>query len=461
MFLQYFNLPEQPFGATPDPRFLFQTSSHREALSSLYTGFYGNRGFTVLIAEPGMGKTTLLFEFLDHIRDRAKTVFLFNTLCEAKDVLPMILHDLAVTPGAGLAERHRQLNDLLAVEARSGRRFVLVIDEAQNLSTDALEAVRLLTNFETVQSKLMQIVFSGQPQLADNMARPEVAQLLQRVSTICRLSPLSPAETTAYIEHRIKVVGYTGKRLFTSNALNLIADASCGIPRVINTLCFNSLCLCRAHKSKVVDDSIVGEVVDDLKLPVSQPRLAAPAAEVTPPVVTSFTELPEARVSSAMTTRYVTAALLVACIGLIAVFWSGSWKGARPSFTLSAAFSRIRHSSATKATKAVLAPVPATARVRLAAITPRTVTARNPTVPHPEIPADEATGPKTITVVPGDTLEAIATQNLGDYNHTVLRQIQALNPRLLDPDHIESGRTIRLPGRITQTTADVPTRKEP
>ena len=463
MFLQYFNMSEQPFGATPDPRFLFETGSRREALASLYTGFYGNRGFTVLTAEPGMGKTTLLFEFLDHIRDRAKTVFLFNTLCDAKDVLSLILQDLAIEPGTSLAEKHRRLNDVLVAEARSGRRVVLVVDEAQNLSNDALEAVRLLTNFETARSKLMQIVLAGQPQLADKLAHPDIAQLLQRVSTVCRLEPLSADETAAYIEHRMKVAGYVGKPLFTSSALKLVADASHGIPRVINTVCFNSLCLCRAHNSKVVDGSIVEEAISDLKLPVPQPGPATLQPEENVTAATPFAAFSEVQASSGKSARYITAALFVVCLGIIGVFGSGIWTRAHLSFSAPAVFSHIRHFASTKtAATTVTVPTPVTVPVQPAAKAPSVRTANNQIAPASDAAVtDKATTPKSIRVAPGETLEGIVTQNLGNYDKAVLRQIQALNPRLKNPNHIESGRTIRLPGRAVGATADVSVRNKP
>src|SRR5579872_6178312 len=138
MFVKYFNLTEQPFGSTPDPRFLFQSESHREALASLYCAFYANRGFTALIAEPGMGKTTLLFEFLERARGSAKTVFLFNTFCGPDDVVTYILRDSGITPGLTVADRYQQINDMLGAEAKAGRPVVLVVDEAQNLSTHTL-----------------------------------------------------------------------------------------------------------------------------------------------------------------------------------------------------------------------------------------------------------------------------------------------------------------------------------
>jgi general secretion pathway protein A len=276
MFVDYFKLREQPFGSTPDPRFLFQSASHREALASLYCAFYANRGFTTLIAAPGMGKTTLLFEFLNHIRNRARTVFLFNTFCGPDDLMSCILRDCSVEPSRSVADRYCQINTLLSVEARAGRPVVLVIDEAQNLPAHTLEAIRMLTNFETPRSKLMQILLAGQPQLAHMLARPDLSQLRQRISTFCRIAPFSKAETRAYVEHRLKFAGYSGKQLFTSKALDLITETCFGTPRVINTVCFNSLCLCRARRFTQVDEAMVSEAVADLQLADRRPKLAVP-----------------------------------------------------------------------------------------------------------------------------------------------------------------------------------------
>jgi general secretion pathway protein A len=186
MFLDHFQSAEQPLGLRRTRAFFSISASQREALASLYCGYVANRGFTALIAEPGMGKTTLLFEFLRKIKDRARTAFLFNTLCDANDLISGVLRDLGVEPSTRASDWYCQLNMLLATEARAGRRVVLVVDEAQNLSAEALEAIRLLTNFETPTTKLMQIVLAGQPQLAETLAKPAMAQLLQRISTVCR-----------------------------------------------------------------------------------------------------------------------------------------------------------------------------------------------------------------------------------------------------------------------------------
>jgi general secretion pathway protein A len=266
MFLKYFQFSEQPFGTTPDPRFLFHSNSHREALASLDCAFHANRGFAALIAEPGMGKTTLLFEFLEHIRNLARTIFFFNRFCGTDDIVAYILRDSGVEPAPTATDRYRQMNELIGAEARKGRPVVLVIDEAQNLSSRALEDIRLLTNFETTRSKLIQVFLAGQPQLAEVLARPDLDQLRQRVFAICRIPPLSTGETRGYIEHRLRFAAYQGNDLFSAAALDLIAQASTGIPRVINTLCFNSLCLCRAKECHQVDEAMVKEAILDLEL---------------------------------------------------------------------------------------------------------------------------------------------------------------------------------------------------
>jgi len=412
MFEKYFNLSDQPFGATPDPRFLMRTGSHRDALASLYAGFYANRGFTVLIAEPGMGKTTLLFEFLDHIRGKARAVFLFDTLCEKDDLLSLILQDLGLTPGETAAERHRQLNEILAEEARASRRIVLVIDEAQNLSLEALEAVRLLSNFETSRSKLMQLILCGQPQLADKLARPEVVQLRQRVSTICQLTRLSAAETTAYIQHRLKLVGHTGAPVFTSSALELLAEAGKGVPRVINTLCFNSLCLCLARNAKSVDESTMIEAISDLQLPTSSSApMALPARGEIP--TTAPTTLPssgpstgysEAHVPSSRTGRQMVAALLSICISLGGMMWWINRSGHHFRAAPTALFHiwQVTRTSRTKKNPSTEAPAEAAANLATTQSRPALTGRKEP---------DQPTAPKRVTVAPGETLETIARTN--------------------------------------------------
>jgi general secretion pathway protein A len=190
MFLDFYKLKEQPFGVTPDPHYLYLGASHREALASLFHGIKIGRGILVLVAPPGMGKTTLLFRLLEHLRGSARTAFLFQTQCDSCGLLRYLLADLGIeTRGQDFVTMHEQLNELLLREASTGKRFVLVIDEAQNLEDLVLETVRVLSDFQTPSQKLLQIVFAGQSQLAEKLRRPELAQLGQRISILARLEP--------------------------------------------------------------------------------------------------------------------------------------------------------------------------------------------------------------------------------------------------------------------------------
>jgi general secretion pathway protein A len=283
MFLDFYGLREQPFGVTPDPRFLYLSPAHREALASVYYGVEAERGFLALIAKPGLGKTTLLFHLLEKLRRNARTVFLFQTQCNSREFMRFLLAELGVEgPDQDFVHLHEQFNKMLLAESRAGRRFIVVIDEAQNLDASVLETVRLLSDFETPQAKLLQIILSGQPELADKLASPHLAQLRQRVSLLNRLVPLSVEESGRYILHRLRVAGYLGGPLFDAQALEAIAQFSAGIPRNINNCCFNALSLGFALGRKVVDLSVVEEVIHDLDISehVSDNAVSAnPAAE--------------------------------------------------------------------------------------------------------------------------------------------------------------------------------------
>ena len=267
MFLDYYGLREQPFGVTPDLRYLYFGPSHQEALASLYYGLETGRGFLLLVAQPGMGKTTLMLQLLEQLRGSAQTVFLFQTQCTSRELLRYLLVDLGVkTPAEGLVEMHEQLKEALLETFRQGKRLVVIIDEAQGLEDGALELVRLLSNFETSHSKLMQIVLAGQPTLSSRLGHYTLDPLRQRVSIISRLKPFGVAETSKYVEHRLSVAGYAGKPLFTPEALELLATQSHGIPRIINNFCFNALSLGYAEQQPVIDASIMQRVAADLDL---------------------------------------------------------------------------------------------------------------------------------------------------------------------------------------------------
>ena len=277
MFLEHFHLREQPFGVTPDPRFLCLGPSHREAMASLLYGIHSGRGFMALIAEPGMGKTTLLFELLRSLGNSAKTVFVFQTQCSPDDFLRSILSDLGIAHrGANLVEMQSRLNQVMLKEAAAGRRVVVAIDEAQNLEEPVLELLRMLSNFETPREKLMQIILTGQPQLATKLSSPTLVQLRQRISIFGRLHPLTAPEINSYIDHRLRVAGYQSHTsLFTDSAKSMIARYSRGIPRDINNICFNALSLACALKHKSIDTPVIQEVLHDLDLRPLQTQAAS------------------------------------------------------------------------------------------------------------------------------------------------------------------------------------------
>jgi general secretion pathway protein A len=287
LYLNFFGLREQPFGVTPDPRFLYLSEAHKEALASLYYGIEANRGFIGLIAQPGMGKTTMLFHLLETFRTSARIAFLFQTHCNSREFMRLLLAELGCEEDTqDLVRMYDEFNTRLLKIAQEGNRLIVVVDEAQNLEPEVLETLRLLSNFETAKAKLMHIILAGQPALARKLASPGLSQLRQRVSIVQGLAPLSHGEVKNYVEHRLRIAGYRGTPIFTSQAYESIAVATEGIPRNINNFCFNALSLACGLQKKTVDADVVREVLADLDLqkltwgalpesPVVSPRYSA------------------------------------------------------------------------------------------------------------------------------------------------------------------------------------------
>jgi type II secretory pathway predicted ATPase ExeA len=340
MFLEHFGLIEQPFGVTPDPRFLHMGAQHREALASLWYGTDCNRGFLALIAEPGMGKTSLLYQYLEGLRGKARTAFIFQTDCDTRDFMRHILGELGIEhEGKDLPSMQAMLNEVLLAEMKAGRRLILVIDEAQNLEERVLESVRLLSNFETPWMKLMQIVIAGQPELAEHLSRPSMAQLRQRISAVIRLEQFTAEEVNAYIDHRLWVAGYTGAPLFTVGARVGIAKFSRGIPRNINTLCFNAMSVAYGMNAKQVDARMVQEAAGDVEmesllpkpltkspiLPMPVRRVVARPATVGRAAAVAVTKMPARESRSAA--RYMVPAFAIFCMSmLLATFAWIAWE---------------------------------------------------------------------------------------------------------------------------------------
>jgi general secretion pathway protein A len=261
-FLSFYGLSGQPFDVTPDPEYLYLSHTHREALTSLAQGIQNVRGFMALVAGPGLGKTILLNKLMEDLRDSTRIVFLFQTQCNSRELLRYLLSELGVEhAGMDVVTMHKALNEILFREMLKGRRFVLIVDEAQNLRESVLETIRLLSDFETTHTKLIQIILSGQPALVDTLMRPSLSQLRQRIAILATLEPLSAADTVQYIDHRLRMAGSGGKPIFTPDALTLVGEQSKGVPRIINNLCSNALVLGYSQGSNPIDSEIGQKVV--------------------------------------------------------------------------------------------------------------------------------------------------------------------------------------------------------
>ena len=272
MYAQHFGLKQEPFSIAPDPRYLFMSERHREALAHLLYGVGGGGGFVLLTGEIGAGKTTVCRCFLEQIPRRCNVAYIFNPKLTVIELLQSICHEFRIPLPEGIGQ-HRQatikdyvdpLNEFLLKTHGVGQNNVLIIDEAQNLSPDVLEQLRLLTNLETSERKLLQIVLIGQPELRDMLAQPELEQLAQRVIARYHLDALSEAETGQYILHRLAVAGKTHGHLFDAKAVRRIHRWTRGVPRRINLLCDRALLGAYALGRDIVNRDIVDKAAGEV-----------------------------------------------------------------------------------------------------------------------------------------------------------------------------------------------------
>ncbi len=436
MVLDYYKLAEQPFGVTPDPRYLYLSATHREAMASALYAVSAGRGFTALIAAPGMGKTTLLFDFLQRIRNSVKTVFLFQSQCGPQDLLRSLLADLGIDDdGSDNVRMHRKLNECLLSGSRQGKQLVVVLDEAQNLDEAALELVRMLSNFETPRKKLMHLILAGQPQLAEKLSHPRLIQLRQRISIIARLEPFDKTETQLYIDHRLRVAGYDFARpIFTKQAQDLIASYASGIPRNINNICFNAMSLGCVAKQRTIEAEVVQEVLGDLDL---GPLFAEPTNRLDKPQVpvpSSPSCMPTA--SSPIRTWAQRSALALGLVLVLAAVIS--W----PLFTTK------RHAASVPASR------PSGTAGSSGAADFRAEPSEEDTSVSPSFGGtSQSTESEFVVVHPDETLCRISIQDFGKCDQQILARFRVLNPWLSNPDHIEVGQKIRIPSvnRVSRT----------
>jgi general secretion pathway protein A len=286
MYKKFFGLRENPFNVNPDPRYLFTTPHIEEALSCLSYGIQTRKGFIVLTGEVGTGKTTLINKLLEWLRGRGMaTAFIFNPRLSEDQFFDFMMADFGLPcDPKSKSKVLMQLNQWLLERYRQGGTAVLIVDEAQTLSSTVLEEIRLLTNLETYTEKLLQIVLSGQPELEEKLKRPELRQLRQRVTLRAKTYPLTLEETQGYISSRLRIAGAAGgaggdgPAIFTPEAVEKVYGHSRGIPRLINLLCEQALITGFAEQQKPVDAVIIDGVAQDFDLTESVPIGHKPSA---------------------------------------------------------------------------------------------------------------------------------------------------------------------------------------
>jgi len=277
MYLQHYGLLRAPFEMTPDPAFLYLGESHQEGLATLVYGVRARKGFVMLTGEVGTGKTTLLHALLSQLDPNTLAAFVFNPRLDALDFFRVLFEEYGITTPCGTKGEYLiALNKFLIERLEHDHPTLLIVDEAQNLSLEMLEEIRLLSNLETPSSKLIQIMLVGQPELEEKLARTELRQLRQRIVLRFRLRPFDADETEHYVQERLRLAGYTGKSLFKRNALARVHALSGGVPRLINVMCDGALLLGYGRGASLIDAAAVEEVAADLGLVEQAER--APAA---------------------------------------------------------------------------------------------------------------------------------------------------------------------------------------
>jgi general secretion pathway protein A len=273
MYQKFFGLRESPFNVNPDPRYLFLTKQIQEALAGLTYGIQNRKGFILLTGEVGTGKTTLLNRLLDWLHgQRVATAFVFNSQLNVSQLFDFMMADFEIP----CETRHKsqvllKLNAWLLERYRAGETAVLIVDEAQNLSLQVLEEIRLLTNLETSTEKLLQIVLTGQPELEEKLKLPQLRQLRQRITLRCRTGALTLEETFGYIAERLRIAGANGDPIFSKEAIQTVHLYSRGIPRIVNLLCEHALINAYVDHLRPVPAHLVEEVAREFQLDEIEP----------------------------------------------------------------------------------------------------------------------------------------------------------------------------------------------
>jgi type II secretory pathway predicted ATPase ExeA len=445
MINEFFGFSENPFNATPDPKYLFLTESHQEALASMTYGIQEKKGFVCISGEIGTGKTTLIRHLLNTLSPSIRTVFIYHTLVSFEELLKEIVLELEL-PLGDQSKTHliRQLNDYLIQRLSRDETLVLFIDEAQHLSQEVLEGLRLLSNLETERSKLLQMVLVGQVELEEKLNAPELRQFKQRIGIWRHLKPLAEQESRKYIQHRLEVVGSRLEKVFTPGAVSLICQYAGGIPRTINILCDNAFLIGYALSKKKIDGKIIKEVLGDMGLLNEEKRVdekvsdeSVAEGQTSEAIVVSGhpSQTPEGYIAALTPQREETQEDRGVHMPLV---------NASP-----AGLARYRRSMVLALVLLSLFLAGFVARGALPSFSEKTQPDSFPPLPiqanHENRTESETQIKGTITVERGETISSLAERYYSLTNHTVMDHILAVNQDITNPHYIRERQIIKLP----------------
>jgi type II secretory pathway predicted ATPase ExeA/phage tail protein X len=435
MYAEHFGLAAEAFALTPDPGFFYSGPDHMEALAGVKLMIEAQRGLAVVVGEVGTGKTTLLYNLLSDLGPSVRTAYLSNSRLSFAELLRLALADFgAPCEGRDKADLLQALNRFLRGCASEGATAALVIDEAQNLELDVFEDLRLLSNFETYDAKLLQIVLVGQPELEDKLADPRLRQVADRIAVHCRIEPLGREDAATYVAHRIACAGGTSD-LFTPAAIRLVVRASGGFPRRINMLCHDALLFAFARGERRVSAAAMRSAIGQR------------------------TRLGGARRRDRRGSLAARPLLFAACAAAVI---GGAWLWHAPEQSPSVAVAATGVTDVAPRTVPGDAPVPVAETVAPDPdrdAVPVTTAVASPDLARADVaparsPAVSTT--RAVRVTPGMTLTALARQFYGNEHLTTIDGISRANPSLANPDVLPVGTTLSLP-----TLAGDSARKEP
>ena len=452
MYAAHFGLRTEPFSLTPDPAFFYLSPDHAESLAGLKIGLENRRGLMLMIAEVGMGKTTLLYSMLDQLDPQVHTAYLSNTRLSFDDLLRQALGDFGqACPSRDRVDLLNALNAFLHERASVGETAALIIDEAQNLDEETFEDLRLLSNYETYTDKLLQIVLVGQPELDVKLARPSLRQVTERVAVRCHINPLTQEESLRYLEHRLRVAGGS-TALFTPTALRLLTWKARGIPRRLNILCHSAMLFAYGRGASRVSFREARAAIREKQgrgLVTIAPRRRFVAKE------SASSDIQPWHIAAAGAAGFA-----------FALTWASGYIGGRSGTDapVSAPVGMVHPNEASAAPTEneapkprvvppnvsaadVPSPVPTPAPEARVEVEPiQAVAAAIVPAAPPAEPAAEAAAFREIVVPRGTSLSALAHQYYGDgSNSKLMKRIRDLNPQIVNVNEIFAGDRLRLP----------------